>query len=241
MSLVSNDNYFAGVYWGARRESAKSCAERICNYLFELGKIDSRLSRWFMVGQSRRGALRKEIHADVSLIQDILERGRNPRLPPSLQESLGFTLSLWNGASSDDQAVSILFRCGIFAKNVGNSAVLSLPTNCQRLSNFESARRQITALVRHFSPDWGLVSSQTIAQLSSSLGAGTPRAGWLTYLRDRPRQGPISSSFELELLDAAGILVITNRKEFCGTNQSNVASVVEVADWIARNYGGPKA
>jgi hypothetical protein len=238
MSTVPN-NYFAGVYWGVRRESSQECAERICNFLRSIGEIHALSSRWFTTGRSRKEALREDVCADISLVQDILERGRNLDLPRSLQESLGFTLSLWNGAPSDDRAVSILFRCGAFGNKVGNSVVLSFPADCPGLLSFESARTLITILVRNFSPDWGVVSSHSITQFSAALHPGTPRAGWLTYLRDHTRQAPISHAFESEVINSAGLLLITTKEAFLSTDEKHMASVAAVADWIARitNYG----
>ena len=209
MSTVPN-NYFAGVYWGGRRESSQVCAERICNFLRNLGEIDALSSRWFITGSSREEALSEDVSANILMVQEILERGRNLDLPRPLQESLGFTLSLWNGAQSEDRALSILFRCGAFANNVGHSVVLSLPMGCQVTLRFELARILITILVRSFSPDWGVVSSHSIAQFSTALHSGMPRAGWLTYLRDHKGQAPISHAFESEVIDSASVLLITN-------------------------------
>jgi Immunity protein 52 len=235
MSTVPN-NYFAGIYWGARRESSQVCAERICNFVRNVGEVHALSSRWFTTGRSREEALSEDVCADISVVQEILERGRNLDLPRSLQESLGFTLSLWNGASADDLAVSALFRCGAFANNVGNSVVLSLPSDCPELLSFESVRTLITILVRNFSPDWGVVSSQSITQFSAALHPEMPRAGWLTYLRDHTRQAPLSHAFESEVIDSAGLLLITTKEAFLSTDERHMASVAAVADWIARQH-----
>jgi Immunity protein 52 len=235
MSKVPN-NCFAGVYWGGRRESSRVCAERICNFLRNLGEIDALSSRWFITGSSRKEALSENVSADILLVQEILERGRNLDLPRPLQQSLGFTLSLWNGAQSENRALSILFRCGAFANNVGNSVVLSLPMDCQGL-RFELARTLITILVRSFSPDWGVVSSRSIAQFSTAVHPGMPRAGWLTYLRHHTGQAPVSHAFESQVINSAGVLLITTKEAFHSADEGHIASVAAVADWIARAAG----
>jgi immunity protein 52 of polymorphic toxin system len=172
------------------------------------------------------------------IVQELLERGRNRRgVDDPLRDSLGYSLSLWNGASSDEQAISILFRCGVFAINVGNSVVLSLPTDHQageESFDFEVVRRQIIALVRHFAPDWGVANSHAAAQAFSSERTNMPKAGWLTYLRNHLAQIPLVHNFEFETIGTTGSLLIATKETFCAANERHMASVAAVADWLAQ-------
>ena len=55
------DSYYAGAYWGPRKETPKECARRAEAFLAALAKIDPAFSRWFELGRSRKEALKRPI------------------------------------------------------------------------------------------------------------------------------------------------------------------------------------
>jgi hypothetical protein len=235
MPSQSKETYYLGVYWGARQETCESCAERIYEALRDLSALDAHLSRWFRLGSSRNEALRQEVPIDSQPIKDLMAQGwyrRDTDKKPI--ESLGFRLSLWNGAALDGEAVSVSFGCGIFAKNVDN--VVSLSLRADDMINFEMSRKVLLILVKHFSPDWGVVNSHSITRETLGLQEDSPQVGWLTYLANRIGRIPPSPYYECEQVNHSGTLVISTREKFTSSNERHMASVAAVAATVSRLF-----
>jgi hypothetical protein len=153
------------------------------------------------------------------------------------RNGLGFSLSLWNGAALDNQAVSISFGCGMFAKNVVNAVTLSLPTEQSEqnaMVHFEFLRSIILILVKHFSPDWGVVNSHSLCRSMLGLRENMPQVGWITYLSNKFGTIPLSTYYEQELINGSGVLIISTREKFMSTNRQHMTSVTAVAGAISR-------
>ncbi|WP_371746328.1 Imm52 family immunity protein [Myxococcus sp. CA040A] len=59
-----NESYYAGVYWGPRKESSEECARRLEVLLEELQSVDPSLERWFQQGKSRAECLEAPIEPE---------------------------------------------------------------------------------------------------------------------------------------------------------------------------------
>jgi Immunity protein 52 len=235
-----NDSYYLGVYWGARDETCQACAERIYRTLRDFTTVSPQLSRWFRLGSSRNEALQREVHLDNESIRSLLAKGRNwSDKDVRSRNGLGFSLSLWNGAAIDDQAVSISFGCGMVAKNVVNAVTLSLPTDQLEQSamiHFKFLRSIILILVKHFSPDWGVVNSHCLYRSMLGLRENMPQVGWITYLSNHFGSIPSSIYYEQEPINRSGILIISTRERFTTTNRQHMTSVTAVAGVISRLF-----
>lgn len=207
MTAAPKATYFLGAYWSARKESSETCAERISGFLRGVGQIDERCAHWFVAGRSRRKALTVEVRIDRDFVERSLLATRDARLPESLRESLGFTFSIWNGASTDTRSISILFRCGVFADNIGNSVVLSCAAECDLLADYERAQRAMIAVVRSFEPEWAVVSTTAIAQFVSTF-PNAPRPGLLTFVRKGVNHFPSIVGIESKSLDRDGVILV---------------------------------
>jgi hypothetical protein len=232
MTSPAKESYYIGVYWGARPESSEACAQRVRQTLFDLPGIDVQWSRWFLPGKSRKDALRRKISTDSPFLEQLLERGRNRRDTDKKPiEELGFSLSVWNGAP-DGQSISLRFRCGIFSKYVGNAVAISLGSAENDMLSFEIIREVLRILIRHFAPDWGTATSNSIDYQALGLQPKMPRPGWLTYLSNRFGQIPPNPNYECEPVDQLGTLIIATREKFSAACENHRAVVADIAKLV---------
>jgi hypothetical protein len=240
MAAPMNESYYLGVYWGARDEPCQVCAERVHRTLRDFAAVSPQLSRWFRLGPSRNEALQREISLDSDSIRSLLAKRRswsNKDIKP--RNGLGFSLSLWNGAALDNQAVSISFGCGMFAKNVVNAVTLSLPTEQSEqneMVHFKFMRSIILILVKHFSPDWGVVNSHSLCRSMLGLRENMPQVGWITYLSNGFGNIPLSTYYDQELINGSGTLIVSTTEKFTTENRQHMTSVTAVAGAVSRLF-----
>ncbi|WP_163782510.1 Imm52 family immunity protein [Myxococcus vastator] len=146
--LEGEETYFAGAYWGARRESPEACAQRAEAFFASLASIDPSFTRWFRQGKSRKDALLRPIEPTRAALEALVRKGKD-----RVVEELGFRFSAWNGASDDDDGSAFRVTCGGYSERVSNACVFDLP------SRGPNAGRVLTApilsgLVRSMATSW---------------------------------------------------------------------------------------
>ncbi|MFP2933083.1 Imm52 family immunity protein [Pyxidicoccus sp. 3LG] len=116
------DSYYAGAYWGPRRESPEECAKRLGALLAGLSETDPSLARWFQQGKSRKDALNRPLGPNVADLEAFVRRGKDRTF-----DELGFSVGGWNGAADDYEASGFLIACGGYSEWVNNRCVFTLP------------------------------------------------------------------------------------------------------------------
>src|SRR4051812_37744269 len=92
------ETYYAGVYWGARREDVGECAGRAELFCHMLARGDATLGQWYRAGRTARGSPGHPVHTeDREELKELLLRGRSRTdLDKQIMEDLGFSLRVWN-------------------------------------------------------------------------------------------------------------------------------------------------
>ena len=192
-----NEWYSIGAYWGDRQESINACAMRVSRLLTELSHCSDEFARWFRPGKTLHDALAHEITSDVEQLITLLNARRNRRDTDSgVIESLGLSVSLWNGGSRG-RAIGLNVCCGLHAETAEllNSCVISFhkaERTLKELLTVPKLEQIITSIVKAFEPDWGAVTSAEIRDrvIGDGYPARKPKPGWMLYLQNRRGQIP---------------------------------------------------
>lgn len=114
-----------GLYWEARREPLDQCAKRTYESLILLRSLG--YDRYFLLGRSRKDALRRQLDLTPESVHALLARGVNRTdLERKPIPELGWRLNLWSG-DADDECYSFAVHCGSYARGIGNNLLLQLP------------------------------------------------------------------------------------------------------------------
>ncbi|WP_368733419.1 Imm52 family immunity protein, partial [Corallococcus exiguus] len=178
------ETYYAGAYWGPRRESPEECAQRAAAFFNLLAACEPLLANWNKIPKPRgKGRKTPLMPPDLPTLTEAFRRGvnREPGGPPI--ERLGLVLSAYNDGPPGE-LVSVSTHCGAYERN-NNVCVLSLP------SKGESAERLITAsmltdvarsMALAWEPDWAVAMSHAHRDLQDAEGESDIWLGWVTYL-----------------------------------------------------------
>ncbi len=230
-----SDRYVLSAYWGNRKESSRSCAERLSHCLKAFASIDALLQPWFELGRSRKDALARQIRPDVESLEALFLKGRNRRdNDRSVIEELGFSLDLWNGAS-EAESVGLVVRCGSYATMPPNSCVVKLPPVSgipSRLFGVSLLIELLSAIARAWEPDWGVVVSRFHRdQLNER--SGVPIVGWMTYLSAArgavPALPPPANVVEV---DGKGWIIVAVPETFSVDNRSHIEAARVVSEQL---------
>jgi hypothetical protein len=164
---------FVGAYWGQRKESKESAAERIAAFLEDLAGCGDAFATWYSKATSRAVALRSPMGRDAaSLVRNLKPNRRDADRQPIPE--LGHSLSAWNGGNFSFSAT-----IGSWNEQVGNAVVLNL--GAERDLGQDSYQRIIEAAVRAFDPDHAVITSH---EQINRAGATRPwEVGFFMYHR----------------------------------------------------------
>ncbi len=186
--MFGDQRFFAGVYWGDRRESIDESAARVARLLTALGRLGSDFERWYFRKESRgESTERVELSAPDALRASMAER----MYEPGEHDPYGFMVELWNGV--DDQAmdldVTVGAHLGLAHCPAPNACVVQLPRDVgTEHSRLDPARlvEVLGELVEVMEADWGLVSTnERLGQTAMQIAPGAPHVGWITFLSHR--------------------------------------------------------
>ncbi|MCP3059066.1 immunity 52 family protein [Myxococcus sp. K38C18041901] len=227
-----SESYYAGAYWGARAESAEQCAARAEIFLSTLASADASFSHWFRQGKSRKDALKHPIEISRAALEQIIRRGKD-----RVVEELGFRFSAWNGASADDEAVSIDATCGGHSKRVGNFCFLQLPhggPSAERLLTARSLEVLVRAMAMAWEPDSAVATSATHRDTVTSTPKPGTFVGWVTYFaRHLGEVPPLPAPVRIEPVEDKGTLVVLTPERFTASNPAHVALAEQVRElWV---------
>jgi hypothetical protein len=155
------ETYYIGAYWGARREDAEACAQRLSMLVRELAPLDPLFASWFKGSKSLKLSLQRPLETDPALLRTYIQRKlmRDDLRKP--MEDLGFSFGLWNGRQGGNHAW-LGIACGGYFERVSNSCVLDAPfegPGSERVMTASFQAQALRAVATAWDPDWGVAIS----------------------------------------------------------------------------------
>lgn len=230
------ETYFAGAYWGARKESPEECARRAESFLTSLRTLDPSFARWFQQGKSRKDALTRPIEPTRAELEKIIRKGKD-----RVVEEIGFRFGAWNGASDDYDGTAFKVTCGGYSERVSNVCVLDLPSrgpNAERVLTAPVLSRVVRGMVMAWEPDSAAVMSSPHLQAVSKGGPPSRWLGWITYVaRHRGMVPPLPAPVQIEPVEDKGTLIILTHERFTVSDPEHMVLAERVRELLERAGG----
>jgi hypothetical protein len=227
------ETYYAGAYWGSRKEPAEECARRVENLLTTLSGVDTSFAQWFQQGRSRKDALSRPIAPMQDVLAKLIRKGRDRQF-----EDLGFNFWAWNGVCDDYDDSGLQLRCGAYAESVSNSCLVQLPRrgpNAERVLTASVLVNLVRSMALAWEPDWAVAMSRTHRELLGKKDSGEAWVGWVTYLSlQRGRVPPLPAPVRIEPVEDRGTLILLTPERFTADNAEHVALSLRVRELLER-------
>jgi hypothetical protein len=216
------ETYYAGAYWGARQEPPEECGRRAEILLTQLSTLDPSLAQWFKRGNSRRQALEHRVGLDGYTLAKMFRRGKD-----RVFAELGFRISLWNGASTDEDACGAYVTCGCHSERVCNVCLFHLPSqgpNAERVLTAPLLAKFVRAMAVAWEPEWAIATSSAHRELVSEEGVAGTFAGWVIYhARRRGPVPPLPTPVRVEPVEDKGSLIVLTPERFTASNPEHLS------------------
>ena len=215
------ETYYAGAYWGPRRESPEDCARRAEFFLAEMSNVDPAFSRWFEQGRSRKDALKRPIVPTRTVLEKLIRKGRDRQF-----EDLGCAVWAWNGGA-DYEDSGLNFRCGAYSDVATNVCVCNLPTrgaDSERVLSAPVLSGLVRGMAVAWEPDWAVAMSHTHRDVvKPAQPEPGPYVAWITYLaRHRGAFPPLPAPVRVEPVEDKGTLIVLTPERFTADNPAHV-------------------
>ncbi|MFY2559321.1 immunity 52 family protein [Corallococcus terminator] len=229
-----DEAYYAGAYWGPRKESADDCARRLGMFITALPAVDASFVRWFQTGKSRKDALKRLLEPELAELEKFVARGRDPG-----NEDLGFGIAAWNGASDEYEATGFDIHCGGYSDVVLNTCVFTLPSrglSAGRVVTASALVSLLRACALSWEPDWAVAMSHAHREMTGRRKQKwAPRIGWVTYLaQHRGTVPPLPAPVRIESVEDKGTLIVLTPERFTASNPEHVALAERVRELLDR-------
>ncbi|RKH13363.1 hypothetical protein D7X74_21990 [Corallococcus sp. CA047B] len=219
---IREETYFAGAYWGARKESSEQCARRAGSLFAVLPSIDPSFTQWFQQGRSRKDALKRPIAPTHAGLEKLILKGKD-----RVVEDLGFRFGAWNGAPDDSDGSSFNVTCGSYSERVSNTCVFNLPhrgPTADRVLTAHVLAGLVRVLATSWEPDFATVMSSPHLQSAETGDPSSSWIGWITYLSSqRGTVPPLPAPVRIEPVDDRGTLIILTPERFTVGNPEHLA------------------
>lgn len=227
------ETYYAGAYWAARREDATACARRAQSFLLALAHCSPLFSRW-LIPHASRGQPPILLEPELPLLQQMLSRERVRNDEGGIIEDLGFRLYADTGGPRDghpSEHAHLSIRCGSYTAPVGNSCVLSLPSQGPQLERVMAGTvltKVLHAMALAWEPDWAVATSDSHRELALKRSAGT-FTGWVMYFSHRRGSvPPLPAPVQVEPVEDKGTLITLTPERFTVSNPAHVELAAHV-------------
>jgi hypothetical protein len=234
------ETYYAGAYWGSRKESPEECARRTAAFLDLLAPCDPFLAHWYKLARSRKDARKHPLTPpDVPTLTELFRRGVNREKGGPIFESLGFSIWVHNGGGAYDDA-DLRIACGGYSEAVPNSCVLSLSTpgdspNADRVLTTSVLTGAVRSMALAWAPDWAFATSYTYEDKHQEPDSAPFSLGWVTYLsHSLGRVPPLPAPVRIEPVEDKGTLIILTPERFTAANPEHVALARRVRELLVR-------
>lgn len=237
-SDISLDSYFAGAYWGPRKESPEECAQRTATFLNHLASCDPSLAHWYKLARSRKDSRKAPLMPpDVSTLSELFRRGVNREKGGPVFEDLGFRVWMSNGGAAYEDA-DLRIKCGGYSGTSPNSCFLSLPTrgpHAERMFTASVLEDVVRGMATAWAPDWVAAMSRTHRELDDQEGPSDISLGWVTYFaRHRGTVPPLPTPVRIEHVGNQGTLIILTPERFAVDNTQHVALARRVRELLVK-------
>ncbi|WP_164021318.1 immunity 52 family protein [Pyxidicoccus trucidator] len=229
-----NETYYAGTYWGPRKESPEECARRMEIFLANLRDVDPAFASWCQPGKSRKDALKRPIEPNRAGLAKLMLRGKD-----RVFEDLGFRFSAWNGVDDDYDATGFDVHCGGYTDAVRNTCVFTLPGRgplADRVLTASVLAGLLRASAVAWEPHWGVAASHAHGKLIDARSVkGAPRIGWVMYLANHcGAVPPLPAPVRIEPVADRGTLIVLTSERFTATNPEHAALAERVWELLDR-------
>jgi hypothetical protein len=201
------ESYYAGAYWGPRKETPEECARRAEVFLAAISDVDPSFSCWFEQGRSRKDALKRPIEPTHVALEKLIRRGRDRQF-----EDLGYSVWAWNGVCVDYDDSGFNFKCGAYSEAVSNVCVCNLPTrgpNADRVLSVPVLTGLVRSMVLAWEPDFAIATSSMLRGKLTPIGIAGTFVGWITYFpHSRGTVPPLPAPVRIESVEDKGTLII---------------------------------
>jgi hypothetical protein len=210
------DDYTFAAYWGNRKESPSSCAQRLHQLLIHLRSCHREFSHWYRTGKSRRDAASRAVFISRDYLETMFIDPVSAEIESEVDRRLGHSLLLWSRPYLNDLEKSLLrVSCGGYASTVRvqvpNSCVLSIPAASTYIGEVlarDTAINLLLALLEAWNPIWATLIQDSYRS-TINRPPHTPVVGELTYLSIHPRHIPrLPSTVSVRQIGANGSLIM---------------------------------
>ncbi|HYH94734.1 Imm52 family immunity protein [Hyalangium sp.] len=235
------ETYYAGAYWGARKESAEECARRAQTFFDIMARHGPHLAHWFKPPHSRKQAS-VPLPLDAPTLRELFSQGSTRNDEGSPIEDLGFRIFADSGQWPDTpprELASLTVKCGGHADSMGpNASVLNLPSAGDPLEQLVSApmlANILRAMVLAWEPERGLATSHAHRELVSERAKVGTFVGWVMYFPHHLGPvPPLPPPVHVEPLVDKGSLVILTPERFTASNPEHVALAARVHETLSQ-------
>ncbi|WP_408888224.1 immunity 52 family protein [Myxococcus faecalis] len=238
VSMTYPETYFAGAYWGARKETPEECARRTADFLNLLSSCDPVLAQWYKPARSLKDARRHSLMPpDLPTLTEMFRRGVNRERGGPAIERLGYSFWFGNGESGADSA-DLRVTCGDYSGANPNSCVLPLPKkgpSVERILTAPVLTSVVRSMVRPWEPDWAFATSDSYAAAHQEADSAPFSLGWVTYLSNHlGRVPPLPAPVRIEPVEDKGTLIVLTPERFTASNPDHVALAERVRELLDR-------
>ncbi|AKJ00066.1 immunity protein 52 of polymorphic toxin system [Archangium gephyra] len=214
------ETYYAGSYWGNRKDSAEECARRTETFFHLLSQCDPIYTRWFEQADSRKKALQLQFEPTADTFLRFFKRR-------TYQEGRdGFILWVWTGHEDGHGGLATM-RCGSAAEFASNNCLLYLPSEepeRERVLQADVLAGVLRAMVLAWEPDWAVVTSDDLRTSFSQTSRAGTFVGWWTYFsRDRGELPPLPEPVRVQPVEDRGTLVLLTPERLTASNPEHLA------------------
>ncbi|WP_240357144.1 immunity 52 family protein [Myxococcus eversor] len=236
------ETYYAGAYWGPRRESPEQCAHRTATFLNHLAPCDPFLAHWYKPTRSRKEARNKYplMPPDLPTLTELFRKGVNREGKGPVIEELGFSFWFGNGGGNYDRA-GLRIHSGSYGEGNSNACVLSLPSlgrskNADRIITASVLTSVVRCMALAWEPDWAIAMSHAYRATEDERdGQANDRPGWISYFaRHRGTVPPLPAPVRIEHVGDQGTLIILTPERFTYENAEHVALARRVHELLVK-------
>ena len=232
------ETYYAGAYWGPRKESPEECARRAAHFLNLLTPADPFLAQWYKPARRLKDARKHPLMPpDLPTLTELFRRGVNRAKGGPVFENLGFTFWFDNGGPTRDCA-ALRINCGDYAGSSPNHCVLTLPysgSNADRVLTAPVLAHVVRSMAVAWESDWAFATSYPYEDKYQEPDSAPFSLGWVTYLSHRfGRVPPLPAPVRIEPVDDKGMLIVLTPERFTITNADHVMLARRVRELLAR-------
>jgi Immunity protein 52 len=234
---TSPETYYAGAYWGPRKESPEECARRTATFLNLLAPCDPLLAHWYKPARSLKEARKHPLMpTDVPTLTELFRRGVNREKGGPVFEQLGFSFWFGNGGSGAESA-DLRIKCGCYSEAVSNSCVMPLPKrgpNADRILSAPTLASVVRGMTLAWEPDWAVATSSAYRDILSEKGRAGTFVGWVTYLSGRRGTvPPLPAPVRIEPVEDKGSLILLTPERLTASNPEHVELGSRVRELLA--------